>query len=489
LIGNRNQHRGGGLARQLRAKFDRLARRVCTVLNLIYWTSVLQLGGSGCRLRFATKPANNSPVPMVGNGGVAFSAARTAKNLDEVRAYMARLFYSDLPILVLASLDPGNSVNDAYLDRVKAIDQVLAERHRLYLVLRTDVRSAPTLTRRAKKLWVLETPDRHPLGEAVLTTLLELGASAYLHSFSGLIAHSVQKLLAHRTGALVLDLHRLVPGGLDELADALGRYCALDRIDWLVCASERTAIQFAARYGPVRNEPIICPVSPKFDDQTSRQILRAVAPREPVHAKLDVFKDRGFVVLRDYDGPRIPQQEWLSLEYLNWKSGGDTSFAPIASAHGEMECAGFWDYGKSDKNGVWTKNAEKCPTLVQWAKRVGANFGRVRVVKLNPSTEIEASLNLHRDNNNALNPSGEGWVVRAWLELTDDANSYMLLREDKNNVSTETRITLPRNRQVVIDSQRLYHAVWHPGPESRYALIVSFESSEALDRWIRGQSA
>ena len=327
--------------RQLRAKFNRLARRVCAVLNLIYWTSVLQLGESGCRLRLATKPANNSPVPMVGNGGAAFSAACTAKNLDEVRAYMARVFYSDLPVLVLASLDPGSSVNDAYLDRVKAIDQVLAERHRLYLVLRTDVRSAPTLTRRAEKLWVLETPDRHPLGEAILTTLLELGASAYLHSFSGLISHSVQKLLAHRTGALVLDLHRLVPGELDELADALGRHRALDRIDWLVCASERTAIQFAARYGPVRNEPIICPVSPKFGDQTSWQILRAVAPREPVHAKLDVLKDRGFVVLRDYDGPRIPQQEWLSLEYLNWKSGGDTSFAPIASAHGEMECAGF----------------------------------------------------------------------------------------------------------------------------------------------------
>ena len=200
-------------------------------------------------------------------------------------------------------------------------------------------------------------------GEAVLKTLLELGASAYLHSFSALISHSVQNLLAHRTGALVLDLHRLVPGELEELADALGRHYAVDRIDWLVCASERTATHFAARWGQVRNEPIICPASPKFSDQTSRQILRAVAPREPAHVKLNILKDHGFVVLRDYDGPRIPQQEWLSLEYLSWKSGGDTCFAPIASARGEMECAGFWDYGKSDKDGVWTKNAKKCPML------------------------------------------------------------------------------------------------------------------------------
>ena len=206
-----------------------------------------------------------------------------------------------------------------------------------------------------------------------------------------------------------------------------------------------------------------------------------------MHLKLDTLAEKGFVVLRDYDGPPVPQEEWMGLEYMDWKSGGDTNFAPIASALGEMECAGFWDHGKSDKNGIWTKNAEECPTLVQWAKNVGANYGRVRIIKLNPNTEAEAIHNLHLDDNNRLNPDGEGWVVRAWLQLTDDPNSYMILREDKDDPSTESRILLPRNRQIVIDSQRLWHAAWHPGPEPRYALIVSFESGEALQRWIQSQ--
>ena len=206
-----------------------------------------------------------------------------------------------------------------------------------------------------------------------------------------------------------------------------------------------------------------------------------------MHRKLDVLTEKGFVVLRDYDGPPVPREEWMSLEYMDWKSGGDTNFAPIASALGEMECAGFWDHGKPDKDGIWTKNASICPALVQWAKNVGANFGRVRIIKLNPNTYEETVHNLHLDDNNRLNPDGEGWVVRAWLELSDDPNSYMILREDKDDPSTESRISMPRNRQLVIDSQRLWHAAWHPGPEPRYALIVSFESGQDLDRWIKSQ--
>jgi hypothetical protein len=207
-----------------------------------------------------------------------------------------------------------------------------------------------------------------------------------------------------------------------------------------------------------------------------------------MHRKLDELAEKGFVVLRDYDGPPVPEEEWSQLEYMDWKSGGDTNFAPIASAFGEMECHGFWDHGKADKDGMWTKNMELCPTLVEWTKKVGANFGRVRIIKLNPNTEAEAIHNLHLDDNNRLNPDGEGWVVRAWLQLTDDADSYMILREDKNDPSTESRISMPRSRQIVIDSQRLWHAAWHPGPQPRYALIVSFESGDALQNWIKSQS-
>ena len=70
-------------------------------------------------------------------------------------------------------------------------------------------------------------------------------------------------------------------------------------------------------------------------------------------------------------GPQIPESEWMGLEYMDWKSGGDTNFAPIASAEGEMECAGFWDHGKPDKDGIWTKNAELCPTLKNYVRGNG----------------------------------------------------------------------------------------------------------------------
>src|SRR5438045_4220954 len=139
-----------------------------------------------------------------------------------------------------------------------------------------------------------------------------------------------------------------------------------------------------------------------------------------MHLKLDALAEKGYVVLRHYAGPPVAKEEWMSLEYMDRKSGGDTNFAPIASAFGDMECAGFWDHGKPDKDGIWTNNAEVCPTLVEWTERVGARYGRVRTIKLEPNTEQGAIKNLHPDDNNRLNPEGEGRDVRAWLQLTDN---------------------------------------------------------------------
>lgn len=204
------------------------------------------------------------------------------------------------------------------------------------------------------------------------------------------------------------------------------------------------------------------------------------------YATLPSLDEKGYVVLRPYTKP-IPPEEYLNLEYMDWKSGGDTNFAPIASALGQMECHGFWEHGKPDKDGIWTDNAKVSPSLVEWTEQVGARYGRVRTIKLNPNTEEEALRNLHPDDNNRLNPEGEGWVVRAWLQLTDNPSSSMILREDKDDPSTETRIPLPAGAQMLIDSERLYHAVHHPGTEPRYSLIVSFESSPALERWIQSQ--
>ncbi len=212
---------------------------------------------------------------------------------------------------------------------------------------------------------------------------------------------------------------------------------------------------------------------------------QALLPIHPTaHPRLSILDETGFVVLRGYEGELNPA-EWESMQYMDWKSGGDTNFAPIASALGDMDCAGFWDHGKSDKDGVWTSNAATCPTLVKWAERVGARFGRVRVIKLEPSKSYEfAESCLHLDDNNRLNPDHEPWVVRAWLNLTDDTDSYMIVRDDKDDLASEKHIPLRKGAQFVVDSERLWHAVYHRGDKPRYALIVSFESSAALQRWI-----
>ena len=203
------------------------------------------------------------------------------------------------------------------------------------------------------------------------------------------------------------------------------------------------------------------------------------------HRKLDVLEEKGFVILEPFDG-EIDTSEWESLRYFDYKSGGDTNFGVLASATGEEETDPFWAHGKSDKDGVWTPNAEKSPTLRKWVENVGARFGRVRIIKLEPSTSLEEVTGrfLHPDDNNRLNPEGEGWVVRSWLNLTDDPGAFMVVRDVKDDPSTESRIPLPKGAQFVVDTERMFHAVYHPGTKPRYALITSFESGPELDSWI-----
>jgi hypothetical protein len=207
-----------------------------------------------------------------------------------------------------------------------------------------------------------------------------------------------------------------------------------------------------------------------------------------MHRKLDILAETGYAIMRDRQGPPIGRGEWESLAYMDWKSGGDTNFAPLTSATGEMDCRGFWDHGKPDKGGLWTENRDIAPSLCRYVEGIGGDFGRVRVIKLNPSDEATALRNLHLDDNNRLNPDGSGWVVRSWLELDDTAGeSVFILREKKEDAATETRIVLHPGMQLVIDTERLYHVVWHPGPRPRYALITSWESDDVIDKWISNE--
>jgi hypothetical protein len=215
-------------------------------------------------------------------------------------------------------------------------------------------------------------------------------------------------------------------------------------------------------------------------------------PLDTPHPRVDAMKERGFVALTDAPF-EVPAAEYESLEYMDWKSGGDTNFAPIATADGELDCRGFWNRGQErpDKDAIFTSNAELCPRLRDFVTSIGVNFGRVRTIKLEPQDRETALRSFHRDDNNRFNPDSDGWVVRMWLELTDNPSSYMLLMEcgpdGLPDPSTELRVPLHRGARFIVDTQRLWHVVVHEGDAPRYALITSLESGPALERWIETQ--
>ena len=215
-------------------------------------------------------------------------------------------------------------------------------------------------------------------------------------------------------------------------------------------------------------------------------------PLDTPHPRVGALAEHGYVVLRDLERA-IPEAEYLGLEYMDWKSGGDTNFAPIATADGQLDCRGFWNAGdeRPDKGASFTSNAAKCPTIKRYVESVGADFGRVRTIKLEPQDHDTALRSFHRDDNNRFNPDTDGWVVRSWIELTDNPDSFMVLMEQGPDglpdPSTEVRLPLHRGARFVVDTQRLWHVVCHTGTEPRYALISSFESGPALEAWITDQ--
>lgn len=252
-----------------------------------------------------------------------------------------------------------------------------------------------------------------------------------------------------------------------------------------------TSVQAGGR-GRAR-ETISTLASPLWNEHTKR-LLRAtgVWPSTVQRGGTSHYRMRtleaaaGYLVLDKYRGPEIPSREWESLVYMS-STDPKTFFAPITSATGEMEHEHFWADGKSDLEGVWTENAKRCPTLVGWLESIGARFGKVRLLRMSPNSMRECRFRLHLDPNNRGNPESNGWIVRMWMELTDDAASALVLRPDEFDRKREIQIKLPRYQQVVVDSQAVYHAAYHAGPHTRYVLIVSVESGPQLERWIESQ--
>ena len=41
--------------------------------------------------------------------------------------------------------------------------------------------------------------------------------------------------------------------------------------------------------------------------------------------------------------------------------------------------------------------------------------------------------------------------------------------------------------ELLLDSEAIFHSGYHKGPDTRYALIISLESTEHLDDWVRSR--
>ena len=227
-----------------------------------------------------------------------------------------------------------------------------------------------------------------------------------------------------------------------------------------------------------------------------KQILRVTGVRKPPlspnhdtgHYRMpSLVNAGGHLVLKKYAGPDITADHWENLEYTTYASDPFTFFAPIASPTGEHKLLPARQAGKEELDVQLTPNAKKVPQVVEWLDSVGARYGRVQLLRMKPNTLRECRWGLHLDNNNDVNPEPNGWIVRLWLELTDDASSTLLVRAKEFDRKTETRIRLPRYQQAVVDSELLFHGGHHAGPHTRYALIASFESSPRLERWIQSQ--
>ncbi len=238
-------------------------------------------------------------------------------------------------------------------------------------------------------------------------------------------------------------------------------------------------------------------VAPILKNEYAKQLYAKLGIRKPFvrqektpHYRMPVLEDNGgWLELKPYSGPEIPASEWTQLEYVTYPTDPDTYFAPLTSATGENILRGFWAFGKPDLDGIWTSNAAKCPTIVRYIESIQNRYGRVQLIRMAPNSLREAHWGLHLDDNNRLNPETNGWVVRMWLELTDDPHSCLIVRKDEFDADSEVRIPLPKYSQAVVDSEYLFHGGFHMGPHVRYGLITSFESTEHLDAWLRSQLA
>ena len=209
------------------------------------------------------------------------------------------------------------------------------------------------------------------------------------------------------------------------------------------------------------------------------------------YTKLDALEETGYVVLDRYDQAADPQ-EWLDITYVDWKSSGDTRFAPLASAYGDLECNGFWhhDPPKTDKDGVWVEeNVEKAPILKARAEEPGSNIGRCRVIELKPNDYVETvTATCTSTTTTGSTPRAPGGSFEASsTSRTTRTRSWCCARTRTTRPPSRGSRCLRAPRSSSTPSGSITRLA--SGGEPRYCLITSWESGPELEAYITKHNA
>lgn len=193
----------------------------------------------------------------------------TALGLQPLLAVLAGLMQHEPPVLVLTmDTDPiTGDEKDGYVQRVIAIDRAIESRSRIYLKMVASRAGRPALRCLQDDLWRLEIAHGCELGDAVVETLLRLGAPIYSQSLVGIDPPLLRRLLPLRTGPFIMDMHGAVPEEFvlydnHYMAQKYRRYesWAAAEADIVVCVTDAMAEHFVEKLAIPRERMIVCPI-------------------------------------------------------------------------------------------------------------------------------------------------------------------------------------------------------------------------------------
>ena len=208
--------------------------------------------------------------------------------------------------------------------------------------------------------------------------------------------------------------------------------------------------------------------------------------RSMAHIKLDVLAENGYAILGD--GPAIPPEEWERLEYVDWKSGGDTNFAPLASAKGEMECARVLGPRQARQGRHLDVQSRDRADTVQ-IRRGGRSAIRARARdQAQPVVGIgrRFASSIRTTTTASIRTARAGWSARGSSSTPPRDRSSSCARFA---MTRRPRAAFPSTRAGSSSSIPNGCITWCTtrGRVRGTRLITSFESGDTLNRWIDSQ--